>query len=53
MTKDAMTITVKSIGGTLYIVQNIIGEKAKETAYDKTKKLILNDAENHKTKKVS
>ena len=52
MTNDAITITTKTINGTVYIVQNIISEKAKETAYDKAKRLILNDTKAHNTKNI-
>jgi len=36
------TTTVKEIGGTLYIVESRESDSAKETAYTKVKKLILN-----------
>ena len=35
----------KVIGDTIYVVENVIGEHARETAYDKIKRMILTDAE--------
>lgn len=43
--KDAMVITAKKIGGTIYIIENTVSESAKETAYEKIKRLILNDTD--------
>ena len=40
----------KKIGDTVYIVENIISETAKESAYDKVKRLILNDADIYQKK---
>lgn len=36
-------ITKKQIGDTLYIVDSVISDNAKETTYEKLKRLILND----------
>ena len=36
-------ITETSIGGTVYIVESLVSDKAKETAYTKVKKLIMNN----------
>ena len=37
--------TEMTIGNTLFTVISVQGDAAKETAYDKVKKLIMNDAE--------
>jgi len=37
-------ITETSIGGTVYIVESLISESAKETAYTKVKRLILSNS---------
>ena len=39
-----VAVTRKSIGGTIYLVESQISASAKETAYEKVKKLILNSA---------
>lgn len=36
-------ITETSIGGTVYIVESLVSDKAKETAYTKVEKLIMNN----------
>lgn len=36
-------ITEKSIGGTIYIVESLESDNAKETAYHKIKRLILSN----------
>ena len=36
-------ITEKEIGGTLYIIESAFSSSAKETVYDKVKRLIKND----------
>ncbi|MDD3243725.1 MAG: transposon-encoded TnpW family protein [Eubacteriales bacterium] len=45
---DEMTIciTEKVIGDTLYIIESTVSSAAKETAYDKLKRMILNDIKN-------
>ena len=43
----------KQIGGTIYIVESVFSDNAKETAYDKLKRLILNDTNSVQIKKVS
>lgn len=40
-------ITRKEIGGTLYIVESMVSENAKETVYEKIKRLILNNEAEH------
>lgn len=37
-------ITETSIGGTVYIVESMVSDTAKETAYAKVKRLILGNA---------
>ena len=43
----------KQIGDTIYIVESAVSSNAKETAYDKLKRLILNDTNSVQIKKVS
>ena len=42
---NPVDITTVSIGDTTYIVEHVISANARETAYDKVKRLILNDTE--------
>ena len=51
-TKDMLFINAKKIGDTIYIIENTVSESARETAYEKVKRLILNDTNNYH-KKVS
>ena len=37
-------ITETSIGGTVYIVESLVSESARETAYTKVKRLITNNS---------
>ena len=43
MDDKTISITEKIIGNTLYIVESAVSSSAKETAYDKLKRMILND----------
>ena len=43
MEEKTISITEKEIGDTLYIVESAVSSTAKETAYDKLKRMILND----------
>ena len=43
MDEKTISVTEKQIGDTLYIVESAISSTAKETAYDKLKRMILND----------
>ena len=43
MDEKTISITEKIIGDTLYIIESAISSAAKETAYDKLKRMILND----------
>jgi len=46
-------ITEKVIGDTLYIIESAVSSTAKETAYDKLKRMILNNTASLETKKAS
>lgn len=48
MDKYSTIITAKRCDNTIYIVENIISETAREAAYDKVKRLILQAAEKEK-----
>jgi len=52
---DAQTVCVteKMIDGTLYIVESAVSSNVTETAYDKVKRLILNNLQNLDNPKVS
>lgn len=43
MDEKIISITEKQIGDTLYIIESAVSSAAKETAYDKLKRMILND----------
>lgn len=43
MDEKTISITEKVIGDTLYIVESAVDSNAKETAYDKLKRIILYD----------
>ncbi len=45
MDVKTVSVTEKVIGDTLYIVESAVSITAKETAYDKLKRMILNDTE--------
>ena len=48
-----VSVTEKLIGDTLYIIESTVSETAKETAYEKLKRMILNELERQKIKLVS
>ena len=50
MDEKTISITEKAIGDTLYIVESAVSSAAKETAFDKLKRLILNDTKSLKMK---
>ena len=50
---NPVDITTVSIGDTTYIVEHVISVNARETAYDKVKRLILNDTELSGSRKAS
>lgn len=45
MKENTPVVITKTIGDTVYIIENVISENAKETAYEKVKRLILNDTD--------
>ena len=53
MEEKTVHTTEKQIGDTIYIVESAFSINAKETAYDKLKRLILNDTNSVQIKKVS
>ena len=50
MEEKTIKINEKVIGDTLYIIESAISSTAKETAYDKLKRMILNDTKSLETK---
>ena len=46
-------VTTVCRGDTTYIIEHAISANARETAYDKVKKLILNDTELSENRKAS
>ena len=42
MDEKTISVTEKVIGDTLYIIESAVSSTAKETAYDKLKRMILN-----------
>ena len=50
MEEKTINISEKVIGDTLYIIESAISSTAKETAYDKLKRMILNDTKSLETK---
>jgi hypothetical protein len=50
MGEKTISVTEKVIGDTLYIIESAISSIAKETAYDKLKRMILNDTKSLETK---
>jgi hypothetical protein len=55
ITMDERTVitTEKQIGDTLYIIETAVSSTAKETAFDKLKRMILNDTKSLEIKKAS
>lgn len=47
MEENQGTVIKKMVDGTLYIIENAVSQSAKETAYEKVKRLILKDTENY------
>ena len=45
MNTKPVRVTEKTIGDTRYIIESTVSETAKETAYDKLKRMILNELE--------
>lgn len=53
MEEKPVSVTEKVIDDTLYIIESAVSNTAKETAYDKLKRLILGEAESQKIKLAS
>lgn len=53
MDNKPVSVTEKVIGDTLYIIESAVSSTAKETAYDKLKRMILNELERQKIKLAS
>ena len=53
MDTQPVAIVEKTIGDTTYIVEYAVSGCAKETAYAKVKKLILNDTESYQNIRAS
>ena len=53
MDREPVVTVEKIIGDTVYIVEYTVSENAKESAYDKIRKLILNDSSTIVEKAVS
>lgn len=48
MDNKPVSVTEKVIGDTLYIIESVVNDTAKETAYDKLKRMILGELERQK-----
>ena len=53
MDNKPVSVTEKVIGDTLYIIESAVSDTAKETAYDKLKRMILGELERQKIKPAS
>jgi hypothetical protein len=53
MDNKPVSVTEKVIGDTLYIIESVVSDTAKETAYDKLKRMILGEVESQKIKLAS
>ena len=53
MDEKTVGVTEKVIGDTLYVIESAVSSTAKETAYDKLKRMILNESESQKIKLAS
>ena len=53
MDNKPVSVTEKVIGDTLYIIESAVSSTAKETAYDKLKRMILGELERQKIKLAS
>ena len=51
--EKTISVTKKQIGDTLYIIESAVSSTAKETAYDKLKRMIFNEVESPKIKLAS
>ncbi len=53
MDEKIVATVQKTIGDTLYITEYAVSDHARETAYEKLKRLILNDVESLENRQVS
>lgn len=53
MDNKPVSVTEKVIGDTLYIIESAVSSTAKETAYDKLKRMILGELERQKIRLAS
>ena len=53
MENKPVSVTEKVIGDTLYIIESAVSSTAKETAYDKLKRMILGELERQKIRLAS
>ena len=53
MDEKIVATVQKTIGDTLYITEYAVSDHARETAYEKLKRLILNDAESLENRQAS
>ena len=53
MDNKPVSVTEKVIGDTLYIIESAVSSTAKETAYDKLKRMILGELERQKIELAS
>ncbi len=53
MDNKPVSVTEKVIGDTLYIIESAVSDTAKETAYDKLKRMILGELERQKIRLAS
>ena len=50
MAKDREAVVKTVIGDTMYIIENAVSDDARETAYEKVRRLILHDTEIYQKK---
>ena len=50
MAKDRESVVETVIGDTMYIIENTVSDDARETAYEKVRRLILHDTEIYQKK---
>ena len=53
MENKPVSVTEKVIGDTLYIIESTVSDTARETAYDKLKRMILGELERQKIRLAS
>lgn len=50
MAENKAAVVAKVIGDTMYIIENTVSDDARETAYEKVRRLILHDTEIYQKK---